>query len=148
MFTDTPDPIIATLTDEARTLFAQSTLGLLSFKLVGFAVGRGGYNSVNPVHVTAIDSSSTSLVDQFFPVTGIKALETIERPTISTIVANCRLSKDEAISALGEIGLWAEIVYSLVPSDIGRQFLLAVSHFPIVSKTLRQAILYRMIIQF
>ena len=148
MFTDTPDPIIATLTDEARTLFAQSTLGLLSFKLVGFAVGRGGYNATNPVHVISIDSSATSLIDQFFPVTGIKALETIETPTVSTIVANCRLAKDEAVSALGEIGLWAEIIYSIVPSDVGRQFLLAVSHFPIVTKTLRQAILYRMIIQF
>ena len=148
MFTDTPDPIIATLTDEARTNFAQSTLGLVSFKLAGFAVGRGGYDSVNPVHVVAIDGSSTSLIDKYFPVTGIKTLETIETPTISTIVANCRLAKDEAISALGEIGLWAEIVYSIVPSDIGRQFLMAVAHFPIVTKTLRQAILYRMIIQF
>jgi len=148
MFTDTPDPIIAVLTDEARTLFAQSTLGLLSFKLAGFAVGRGGYNGTNPVKVISIDSSSTSLIDQFFPVTGIKTLETIETPTLSTIVADCRLSKDDAVSALGEIGLWAEIIYSIAPSDIGRQFLLAIAHFPIVTKTLRQAILYRLIIQF
>jgi len=148
MFTDTPDPIIAVLTEEARTYFAQMTLGYMSFKLCGFAVGRGGYDGTNPVKIVAIDSSSTSLIDQFFPTTGIKVLETIETPTLSTVVANCRLAKDDAVSALGEIGVWAEIIYSIVPSDIGRQFLLAVSHFPIVTKTLRQAILYRMIIQF
>lgn len=148
MFTDTPDPIIATLTDEARTYFAQSTLGILSFKLKGFAVGRSGYNSTNPVKITPIDGSLTDLEDHFFPTTGIKSLEAIETPTLTTVVANCRLAKDEAVSALGEIGVWAEIVYSLAPSEIGTTFLLAVSHFPIVTKTLRQAILYRVIIQF
>jgi len=148
MFTDIPDPIVATLTDEGRTSFAQMTMGLLSFNLAGFAVGRGGYNATNPVKITPIDGSLTALEHQFFPVTGIKALETIETPTLTTVVANCRLAKDEAVSALGEIGVWAEIIYSIAPSDIGRTFLLAVSHFPIVTKTLRQAILYRVIIQF
>ena len=113
-----------------------------------FRSGRGGYNSINPVKIVSIDGSSTSLIDQFFPSTGIKLLEAIELPTPSTVVANCRLAKDDAISALGEIGLWAEIIYSVAPSDIGRTFLMAVGHFPIVTKTLRQAILYRMIIQF
>ncbi len=148
MFTDTPDPIIATLTDTARTNFARMTLGLLSFELAGFAVGRSGYNATNPVHILPIDSSLTDLEDHFFPPSGIKVLDAIETPTPTTIVADCRLSKDDAIAALGEIGVWAQIVYSINAPDIGTTFLLAVSHFPIVTKTLRQAILYRMIIQF
>lgn len=148
MFTDTPDPIIAILTDEARTKFAQMTLGLLSFKIKGFAVGRSGYIDLNPVKITPIDGSLMDLEDHFFPAIGIKLVETIETPTLSTVVANCRLAKDDAVAGLGEIGVWAEIVYSLAPSEIGDTFLMAVSHFPIVTKTLRQAILYRMIIQF
>jgi len=148
MFTDTPDSILAILTDEGRTNFAQATLGLKSFQLNGFAVGQGGYNSTNPVHIVSIDGSSQSLISQFFPTLGTKAVETIERPTLSTIVANCRLAKDEAISALGEIGLWAEVIWSTNALEIGTTFLLAVAHFPIVTKTLRQAILYRLIIQF
>jgi len=148
MFTDTPDPIIATLTDEGRTKFAQMTLGMLSFKLSGFAVGRGGYDGTNPVKIVPIDGSLQLLEDQFFPLSGTKALQTIETPTPATVVANCRLSKDDALAGLGELGLWAEIVNSLAPSEIGTTFLLAVSHFPMVTKTLRQAILYRMIIQF
>lgn len=149
MFTDTPDPILAQLTDEGRTNFARMTLGEISFTLDGFAVGRGGYNSTNPVHITPIVGSLTALEDQFFPTSGTKAVEAIERPYESTVVANCRLARDDAVSALGEIGVWATIIYSLVnPSEVGTQFLLAVSHFPIVTKTLRQAILYRVIIQF
>ena len=148
MFTDTPDPIIAVLTDEARTKFAQMTLGMLSFKIKGFAVGRSGYNDTNPVKITAIDSSLIDLEDHFFPAVGIKLVEAVERPTTSTVVANCRLGRDDAIAGLGEIGVWAEIIYSQAPSEIGTTFLMAVSHFPIVTKTMRQAILYRMIIQF
>jgi len=148
MFTDTPDPILAVLTDEARTNFAQMTLGLKSFKVKGFAVGRGGYNDTNPVKIISVDGSSSSLIDQFFPTTGIKLIEAIEMPTPSTIVANCRVARDESISALGEIGLWAEIVYSNAISEIGTTFLMAVAHFPIVTKTYRQVILYRVIIQF
>lgn len=149
MFTDTPDPIIATLTDEGRTNFARMTLGEISFTLDGFAVGRGGYNATNPVHITPIVGSLTALDDQFFPLVGTKTLESVENPYPSTIVANCRLAKDEAVSALGEIGLWANIIYSAVnPLEVGTTFLLAVSHFPIMTKTLRQAILYRLLIQF
>lgn len=149
MFTDTPDPILAQLTDTGRTNFARMTLGEISFTLSGFAVGRGGYNATNPVHITPIVGSATTLDDQFFPLAGTQAIESIERPYESTIVANCRLARDDSVAALGEIGIWANIIYSLVnPAEIGSSFLLAVSHFPIMTKTLRQAILYRVIIQF
>jgi hypothetical protein len=149
MFTDTPDPILASLTDTARTNFARMTLGEISFVLTGFAVGRGGYNSTNPVHITPIVTSLSALEDQFFPLTGVKILESIETPYPQTIIANCRLGRDDAVSALGEIGIWAEIIYSAVnPGEVGTSFLLGVSHFPIMTKTLRQAILYRVIIQF
>jgi len=149
MFTDTPDIILAQLTDTARTNFARMTLGEISFTLSGFAVGRGGYNGTNPVHITPIIGASTALDDQFFPVTGTTPITNIERPYESTIVVNCRLGKDDAIAALGELGVWATIIYSAVnPGEVGTSFLLAISHFPIVSKTLKQAILYRVLIQF
>lgn len=150
MFTSVPDPIIGTLTEIGRTSLARATLGEISFKLSGFAVGRGGYNSTNPVKVDAINPALTDLIDQFFPTIGTtKSIEYIERPTPSTIVANCRLASSEAVSALGEIGLWAEIVDSTISiGEIGTTFLLATGHFPIQTKTLRQAIVYRFIVQF
>lgn len=147
-FTSTPDNIIATLTDLGRTNFTRAANGEISFKLVGFAVGRDGYNMADPVKVVPINTALTSLVDQIFPLSGIKALESIENPTPKTVVANCRLSNMEAIAGLGEIGLWAEIVYSTIPLEIGTQFMLAVSHFPLSTKTNRQVVVYRIIIQF
>jgi len=149
LFTDVPDPIIATLTDLARTSLARSIMGEISFKLSGFAVGRDGYSGVNPVKIIAINPSLTGLLDQFFPLTGQKSLELIENPQPPTVVANCRLASTEGVSALGEIGLWAEIINSTVSlGEVGTKFLFAVGHFPIQTKTLRQAIVYRFIIQF
>lgn len=147
-FTSVPDNIIATLTDLGRTNFTRAANGEISFKLVGFAVGREGYNMANPVLVVPIITANTALLDQIFPVSGIKALESIEWPTPKTVVANCRLASTEAISALGEIGLWAEIMYSTIPAEIGTQFMLAVSHFPLSTKTNRQVVVYRIITQF
>ena len=149
-FTDVPDPVISTLTDFARTQFARSILGEISFVVKGFAVGREGYDETNPVKITPIDPSLTALEDQFFPTVGTrKAFESFENPTSKTVVVNCRLASDEAVAGLGELGLWAEIIESTVsPAEIGTEFLLAAVHFPMVTKTLRQAILYRVIIQF
>ena len=148
-FTDTPDPIIATLTNEARTNFALSTMGEVSFIVKGFAVGREGYNDAKPVKIDPLDPSLTTLGDQFFPVLGTrKAFEAIENPTPATVVVNCRLASTEAVAGLGEIGLWAEIVDSINPINIGDEFLMAIAHYPIQTKTLRQSVVYRIIIQF
>lgn len=148
-YTDTPDPIVTTLTDFGRTQFARSILGEISFQVKGFAVGREGYLDANPVKIDAIDPSMTTLGDHFFPAAGArKAFEAIELPTPATVVVNCRLASDESVAGLGELGLWAETVFSTTPSEIGDEWLMAVSHFGLQTKTLRQAILYRVIIQF
>jgi hypothetical protein len=149
-FTDTPDPIIASLTDEGRTSFARAVLGEISFVLKGFAVGRDGYDMANPVKIIPINGSLTDLIDQFFPAPGTrKAYESIEKPTDKTLVVSCRLASDEAVSGLGEIGLWAEIIHSAVsPLEVGTEFLMAAAHFGLQTKTLRQAVVYRFIIQF
>jgi len=149
-YTDSPDPTLAFLTDIGRTNFARVILGEISFTLSGFAVGRGGYVDANPVHITPIVTSNSDLDDQFFPTLGTrKAFDLIEYPTPKTVVANCRLASTEALAGLGELGLWAKIIHSTVsPAEINTEFLLGIAHFPLVSKNLRQAIVYRVIIQF
>lgn len=149
-FTDPPDTILASLTDEGRSNLARVALGEISFVLKGFAVGREGYNDTNPVKVDLINTSSPILGDHFFPAAGArKALESIENPTPATVVANCRLDDPEAIAGLGEVGLWSEIAFSSVnPGEVGNEFLFAVAHFPLSTKTLRQVVVYRIIIQF
>lgn len=149
-FTDTPDSVLATLTEVGRTQLSRSTLGEVSFVAKGFAVGREGYDDSNPVKIDPIDASLTALEDQFFPSTpgDIKSFESIERPSPKTLVLNCRLAQSEAVAGLGELGIWAEIVDSNVPSEVGDQFLLAVSHMPIITKVPQQVIVFRLIIQF
>lgn len=149
-FTDTPDSVLATLTNVGRTQFARSILGEVSFIVKGFAVGREGYNGANPVKIDAINPALTALEDQIFPAVpgDIKAIETIELPSPKTLVLNCRLAQDEAVAGLGELGIYAEIVDSIVPSEIGDQFLLALSHMPLITKVPQQVIVFRLIIQF
>ncbi len=149
-FTDTPDSVLATLTDVGRTQFARSILGEVSFTAKGFAVGREGYNYVNPVKIDPIDPSLTALIDQIFPVIpgDLKAFESLERPSPKTLVLNCRLAQSESVAGLGELGVWAEVVDSVIPSEIGDEFLLAVSHMPLITKVLQQVIVFRLVIQF
>lgn len=149
-FLDTPDSVLATLTEVGRSQLARSTLGEVSFKVVGFAVGREGYNDANPVKIDPINASLTALEDQIFPVTPgeYKAFESTERPSPKTLVLNCRLAQDEAVAGLGELGIYAQIVDSVVPSEIGDEFLFAVAHMPIITKVLQQVIVFRLIIQF
>ena len=149
-FTDTPDSVLATLTDVGRSQFARSILGEVSFTVKGFAVGREGYTDANPVKIDVIDPSLVALEDQIFPVVpgDTKAFESLERPSPKTLVLNCRLAQDEAIAGLGELGIYAEVVDSIVPVEIGDQFLLALSHMPLISKVPQQVIVFRLIIQF
>jgi hypothetical protein len=148
-FFGTPSPIIASLTDAGRNLLARASFGDVAFKVSGFAVGHGGYNDSNPIETTPINTASSDLLYQFFPATGSqKNIAAFEYPTPKTLVVNCRLADTEAIAGLGEIGLWVEILDSSVSAEIGTKVLFAIGHFGIMTKTARQAILYRYVIQF
>ena len=148
-FTSTPDQPVASLTDLGRINFARVANGEIAFVVSDFAVGRGGYDMVDPVKITLIDPSLSTLEDQFFPVfPAIYPVERLEYPTLKTVVAYCRLAQNDAIAGLGELGIYGEIVYSINPVEVGTKFLMAVAHSPLVTKTLKQVILYRTVIQF
>jgi len=153
-FTDTPDPIIANLTDQGRTMFARSTIGELKFVVYGFDVGRGGYAEDNPVHITPVLTNSIELEDKIFPTDDSKKpVELIERLQPTTLIANCRLSRDEVLAGIGEIGLWAKVIERAEDADpsvplVDELFLLAIGHFPLIVKTHRSVILFRILVQF
>ena len=148
-YTDPCDAIIAKLTDSGRSALARLSLGELSFILESFAVGMGGYNPANPVHTTTIDTSLTELELQIYPSgSGHKLIDSIERPDEQCILMNCRLADVEGNYGLGETGVWAKVVYSNIPAEIGTTFLFAVAHMPLQSKTYNHVYLERIIIQF
>lgn len=151
--TDPSDNIEAYLTNQARKLIARAINGEISFKATGFSVGRGGYQPANPVHIIPITGEETTLLDQVFPdVTGDAAFQQIDTAGgAATMVFNCRLASTltptNADYGLGELGIWAEILNSTVPSEIGTSFLFALSHFPIRAKTHRDTMVFRVTVQ-
>jgi len=148
-FLDPTDPVVAALTDVGRTNLARMVLGDIAFNLTAFAVGRGGYNPLNPVKITSLNLSLTALEDQVFPtIPTLKAIELIELPTPKTTILNCRLASTEAQWGLGEIGIWGTILNSPIPVEIGQTFLFAIAHFPLQSKTDKQVALFRIIVQY
>ena len=59
--TDTPDTIIAQLTQEGRNLLARAKLGDIVYRQVGWQLGRSGYITDRPVKVTPFsDTASTA----------------------------------------------------------------------------------------
>jgi len=157
-YTSPTDDITAQLTDGGRNAFARSIVPAegFSFKLIGFTLGRGGYQTANPVKIDPIVPSNTNLTDPIFPTTydpdhisftvhDFESIETIIAPEVAAPI--CRLSTTDfgADYGLGELGIWAEIVRSVTSSEIGDKFLFAISHFPLLSKTQSHTLVWRVI---
>jgi hypothetical protein len=147
--------IIATLTDQARTYIARATLGEMVFQVVGFGLGRGGFNPADPTQVTALVTTATELDDKVYPDSiafSYQAFASTEEPTDTVRVYNCRapstIIASNADYALGEIALYGLVLNSSVPAEIGTVFLYALSHFPCLCKTRRDVLLRRVIVSY
>ena len=152
--TDHSDDIQAYLTDEARQYLARVFIGELSYQAIGFSVGRGGFQPADPVHIIPVTGAEVALSDQVYPAaTGEASFQEVDFAIGSSlIIYNCRLASTINPSAadygLGELGIWAEIINSNVPAEIGTKFLMALAHFPIKAKTRRDTILFRVAVQY
>lgn len=146
-------PIQAEVTDIGRQYTARSFMGQIVFQAVGFSVGRGGYQA-DPTQVVPLTGAETALIDPVYPdaVGGIAPFDLIEEPTIASRVYDCRLaatlSPSNADYGLGEIGIWATILVSNIPAEVGTTFLLALAHMPIRCKTNRDAYLLRVVVNY
>lgn len=146
---------IANTTDYARELIARATLGLVVFKVVGFGLGRGGYNPSDVVQPLPLNLAATELSDKVFPTAtpfDYEPFISTEQPTSRACVYNCRVGSSvvagPADYGLGELALYGEIIKSDVPSEIGQVFLFAVSHFPLFCKTRRDTLLRRVVVTY
>lgn len=153
--TDHPDEVQAYLTDQARTYFARSVSGELYYNVIGFSVGRGGYNPLDPVHITPVNTAATTLDDQVYPdaiATHNAPFAEVDEVANSTLVFNCRLAatpiQTNADYALGEIGIWARINSATNPLEVGVIFLYSLGHMPIRSKTRRDVFLLRVVVNY
>ncbi len=149
-FIDQTDDVQALVTDQGRGELARMVLGETSFELTSFQVGRGGYVDANPVKVLAIDPALTSLIDAVPSPLDRRSFVSIEQPIGPNVVAPvCRLDVgDTSVSfGLGELGVFATYLRDdITPTNVGTDFLFAVSHFPLVSKSSDHAFVWRVVI--
>lgn len=152
---DPSGDISAQLTSKARELIARATLGEVVFIVRGFGLGRSGYNPSNVVEALPTDPETTELADKVFPTSSPLDYEefvSTESPSNTVRVYNCRVEANpnpgNADYALGEIGLYAEVLKSTDPAEVGEVFLYAVSHFPVVCKTRRDTLLRRVVVSY
>jgi hypothetical protein len=143
--------ISAAITNRGRELMAKSVLSLLSFQLIGFKVGQGGYDLSgpvpNPLVTTPVDPALTDLLYPIFPVVGYTPFVTIDTPFPNIVAPVCRLNSNECLYGLGEIGIWATILASSdIAYPIGTNVMFAVAHFPLKAKTDRDNFVFRVII--
>lgn len=129
--------------------FCTGTIGN-SYPLSVYHVGA----TINFSVTSMTAGTSTFLEDPAWPTPPVIAAYIgtdgfIEQPSSVSVSFLSRLGEGTAgIGAYGELGLWVEILQSNFPSEIGRQVLFAMSHFPIQPKTDRTILTFRIIVSF
>lgn len=150
-FGGVPNDVLAALTDGGRNLIARSMLEGLAFRVVGFRVGRGGYDPLNPLNAQALNGADVELLDPMWP-TVLLPPETIARyeaPNDYGMSFLCRVPSADAIAGIGEFGVYAEILSSPVtPAEVGDIHLFAHMHRPLHGNTLQDVLVWRLCVQF
>jgi hypothetical protein len=152
---DPASDIYASLTDYSRTLIARATMGDVVFQVVGFGLGRGGFDVINFSQALPLVLTDTELQDKVYPDAvpfSFAPFASTEEPTDTVRVYNCRVEANpvpgNADYALGELALYGQILKSNVPAEVGATFLYALSHFPALTKTHRDVLLRRVVVSY
>ena len=149
-FTDPTSDVSAALTDRARSELARSILGEVSLHLTAWQVGREGYLDSNPVKVDLLNPANTALGDPLPDAASRRSFVTIEQPIGQNVLSPiCRLDPGDTDVefGLGELGIFATFDRDdITPANVGTDFLFAIAHFPIVSKTPSHTLVWRVII--
>ena len=143
--------VLAALTDDGRNLIARGLGEGLGYKIIGFRVGRGGYNPAVPTEASPLVATDTELIDPFYPSVLLPpaTIDRFEFPNDAAASFLCRVPSSEAIAGLGEIGLYAEVTVSPSdPTEVGDVYLFAHAHRPLHAKTLQDVLVWRLVVQF
>ena len=126
--------IIATITDTARSKFADMLKVGRAFTVTDFVTGEGGHDTGDPAIALTPDPAATSLPLQSF---GPKAIASKTLISPYCVEYLCGLDALEAVGPLSNVGLLARFTYSPIIGDplIGETFLFAIANFPLVVKT-------------
>mgnify|MGYP000232597477 CR=1 FL=1 len=146
-----PNTVLVALTDVGAILIARRLVEGLGFKIVGFRVGSTGYDPNDPTQAAPLNPADTALGNTVFPTHLLppEAIDRYESPNDYGISFLCRVASGEAISGIGEIGIFAQITSSpLNPSEVGTYVLFAHAHRPLFGKTTNDVMVWRMVCQW
>jgi len=126
--------IIATITDTARSKFAEMLQMGRSFTITEFVTGEGGHDTGDPAIALTPDPTATILPLQSFGPKTITSKLLIS-PFCVEYLTN--LDPLEAVGPLSNVGLIARFTYSPIGGDplLGTSFLFAIANFPLIVKT-------------
>jgi hypothetical protein len=122
------------LTDLATlTYIPRSILDGTLYAVTEFAVGVGGYSPAAPGTVTPVNTADVTLINEIWrgPLTHVQYDADVLPWTVQYY---CRIPRNTAIQGIGEIGLYAEILWSPFPWEIGTKFLFAIQHMPLLTR--------------
>lgn len=136
--------VVAAVTDIARQYMARSLTDGTAFQVVEFAVGTSGYDASNPLTATVVDPTATSLQSEVFR----DVIDQVETATLDGTAKSFvgRIARDELQAGIGEVGIFAEILSSPFPAEVGTKFLFAIAHQPLNVKTDRHVASYRIVV--
>ena len=139
--------IIATITDTARSKFADMLNIGRAFTITEFVTGEGGHDTGDPAIALTPDPTATTLPLQSFGPKTI-ASKTLISPFCVEYL--CGLDALEAVGPLSNIGLMARFTYSPISGDtlIGTSFLFAIANFPLKIKNDASQQSFRIQIQY
>lgn len=139
--------IVATITDVARSKFAEMLSVGRAFTITDFVTGEGGHDPGDTAVALTPDPTNTSLPLQSF---GPKAItsKTLISPFCVEYLAE--LDQLEAVGPLSNIGLIATFTYSPILGDplVGTTFLFSIANFPLIIKTDASSLSFSIQVQF
>jgi hypothetical protein len=126
-----PDPLDLQLTQAATDLMTRSLLDGTIYAVTEFAVGTDGFLLATPWQISAVDPLAVALGAEVYRASIDRlTLDRVVPPgTTSTVQYWCRVPRDVVRDAIGELGLYATILWSPVPGETGTSFLFALQHF-------------------
>lgn len=126
--------IVASITDTARSNFANMLAEGRAFTITDFVTGEGGHDPGDPAVALTPDPTVLTLPQQTF---GPKAMSDKELISPFCVEYTANLEPLEAVGPLSNVGLIATFTFSPIPGDplLGTQFLFAVGNFPLQIKT-------------
>jgi len=139
--------IIASITDLARTRFAEMLQMGRAFTVTDFVVGSGGHDPSDAQIALSPDPSDTVLPLQSFGPQTITSKTLISPFCVEYI---CELQLLEAVGPISNIGLRATFTFSPIVADplVGTKFLFSIANTPLAIKTDSESKTFAIQVQF